>query len=67
MLLEAVQLHTRVVVDKDMSLLSHSKHHFVVQVPSQSAMDPRDEGGGDITNEDIHVYDTMNKYISMEA
>ena len=33
MLLEAVQLHARVVVDVEAALLSHSKQHLIVQEP----------------------------------
>ena len=35
MLLEAVQLHARVVVDVEAALLSHSKQHLIVQEPEQ--------------------------------
>ena len=50
MLLEAVELHARVVVDKDVTLLGHGEHHLIVQVSSQSATDPCDGGGGEKCN-----------------
>ena len=34
-LLEAVQLHTRVVVDVEMPLLGNGKHHLIVEEPGE--------------------------------